>query len=69
MDRAVKLISSHRRLAAKSKERAEYKAAGNQSLRGTLAGPDEAQLHELKAAGMPVICTQNSLGLAQKDNR
>src|SRR5262245_38417094 len=31
-------------------------------------GPTEAQLTALKAAGMPVICHQNKLGLAHKDD-
>jgi hypothetical protein len=45
-----------------------YKAAGINLYVGLWQGPTEAQLHALKAAGMPVICAQNSLGLAQKDN-
>jgi hypothetical protein len=40
-----------------------YKAAGFNLYIGLWQGPTEAQLSELKAAGMPVICEQNAVGL------
>ncbi len=42
---------------------ARYKAAGFNLYIGLWQGPTEAQLTELKAAGMPVICEQNAVGL------
>lgn len=42
---------------------ARYKAAGFNLYIGLWEGPTEAQLAELKAAGMPVICSQNEVGL------
>lgn len=35
---------------------------------GLWQGPTEAQLADLKAAGMPVICEQNSVGLINENN-
>jgi len=45
-----------------------YKAAGINLYVGLWKGPTEKQLAELTAAGMPVICDQNALGLARKDD-
>lgn len=45
-----------------------YQAAGINLYVGLWQGPTEAQLTTLKAAGMPVICTQNAVGLAHKDD-
>ena len=45
-----------------------YEAAGINLYVGLWQGPTEAQLTTLKAAGMPVICTQNAVGLAHKDD-
>ena len=45
-----------------------YKKAGINLYVGLWDGPTEAQLKELKAAGMPVICAQNEVGLAHKDD-
>lgn len=44
----------------------KYKAAGINLYIGLWQGPTEAQLAELKAAGMSVICEQNEVGLAHK---
>lgn len=41
-----------------------YRAAGFNLYVGLWQGPTEDQLKTLKAAGMPVICEQNSVGLA-----
>ena len=41
---------------------------GLQFLQGLWMGPTEAQLAELKKQGMPVICDQNAVGLAHKDD-
>jgi len=46
---------------------AAYKAAGINLYLGLHNGPTVAQLNALKAAGMPVICTQNDTGLAMAD--
>jgi hypothetical protein len=43
---------------------ARYKAAGINLYVGLWRGPTAAQLEELKAAGMQVICSQNAVGLA-----
>lgn len=43
-----------------------YKAAGINLYVGLWQGPTEAQLAALKAAGMPVICEQNAVGLAHR---
>lgn len=45
---------------------ARYKAAGINLYVGLWQGPTEAQLAALKAAGMSVICEQNTVGLAHK---
>ena len=45
-----------------------YKAAGFNTYVGLWKGPTEAQLAQLKAAGMKVICAQNSVGLAHLDD-
>lgn len=45
-----------------------YKAAGINIYVGLWKGPTEEQLSELKAAGMQVICGQNKVGLAHKDD-
>ncbi len=47
---------------------AKYKAAGINVYIGLWKGPTEDQLAQLKQAGMPVICSQNSVGLAHKDD-
>jgi hypothetical protein len=47
---------------------AKFKAAGINLFVGLWKGPTEEQLAELKAAGMPVICEQNAVGLAHKDD-
>jgi len=47
---------------------AKYKAAGINMYVGLWQGPTEAQLAELTAAGMPVICYQNEVGLAHVDD-
>ncbi len=47
---------------------AKYKAAGINIYMGLWEGPTEAQLAALKAAGMPVICDQNAVGLKHKDD-
>ncbi|MBM3492813.1 MAG: hypothetical protein FJX72_00610 [Armatimonadetes bacterium] len=45
-----------------------YKAAGINLYVGLWQGPTEKQLEALKRAGMPVICDQNAVGLAHKDD-
>ena len=45
-----------------------YKAAGINLYIGLWKGPTEEQLATLKKAGMPVICGQNPVGLAHKDD-
>lgn len=45
-----------------------FKAAGINLYVGLWRGPTEAQLAALKSAGMPVICDQNKVGLAHKDD-
>ncbi len=45
-----------------------YKAAGINLYVGLWKGPTEAQLSALKKAGMAVICHQNAVGLAHKDD-
>ena len=45
---------------------ARYKAAGINLFIGLWEGPTEEQLAALKAAGMPVICEQNDVGLKHK---
>ena len=47
---------------------ARYKKAGINVYLGLWAGPTEAQLAELKKCGMAVICDQNAVGLAHKDD-
>ena len=45
---------------------ARYKAAGINLYVALWEGPTEGQLTALKAAGMPVICAQNAVGLAHR---
>jgi hypothetical protein len=45
-----------------------YKAAGINLYVGLWQGPTEKQLETLKRAGMPVMCDQNAVGLAHKDD-
>ena len=45
-----------------------YKRAGINLYVGLWRGPTEAQLAALKQAGMPVICHQNRVGLAHRDD-
>jgi len=45
-----------------------YKVAGINLYVGLWKGPTEEQLAALKAAGMPVICEQNEVGLKHKDD-
>ncbi len=47
---------------------ARFKAIGINLYVGLYEGPTAAQLTELEKAGMPVICDQNAVALAQKDN-
>jgi len=47
---------------------AKYKAAGINLYVGLWKGPTEDQLAALKEAGMQVICAQNKVGLAHKDD-
>jgi hypothetical protein len=47
---------------------ARYKQAGINLYVGLWRGPTEDQLAALKAAGMPVICAQNAVGLAHKED-
>jgi len=46
----------------------KYKAAGINLYVGLWNGPTEDQLTALKEAGMPVICAQNQMGLAHRDD-
>jgi hypothetical protein len=46
-----------------------YKQAGINLYVGLWRGPTEAQLTALKHSGMNVICSQNKVGLAHKDDR
>jgi hypothetical protein len=45
-----------------------YKRAGFNLYVGLWNGPTDAQLASLKAAGMPVVCDQNRVGLAHRDD-
>ncbi len=47
---------------------AEYRKAGVNLYIALWEGPTEAQLAELKKVGMRVICDQNAVGLAHKDD-
>lgn len=47
---------------------ARFKEAGINLYVGLWNGPTDEQLDALRAAGMPVICSQNRLGLAHKDD-
>jgi hypothetical protein len=47
---------------------ARYKAAGINLYVALWTGPTEAQLAELKKCGMQVVCDQNAVGLAHKDD-
>jgi hypothetical protein len=46
----------------------KFKAAGINLYIGLWKGPTDEQLAALKAAGMPVICEQNEVGLAHRDD-
>jgi len=48
---------------------ARFRAAGMNLYVGLWRGPTGEQLDRLKAAGMAVICSQNRLGLARRDDR
>ncbi len=45
-----------------------YRAAGINLYVGLWKGPTEEQLDGLREAGMPVICAQNAVGIAHKDD-
>lgn len=45
-----------------------FKAAGVNTYVGLWRGPTEEQLAELKASRMKIVCDQNSVGLAHKDD-
>jgi hypothetical protein len=45
-----------------------FKAAGVNTYVGLWQGPTEEQLAQLKRVGMKVVCSQNSVGLAHKDD-
>jgi hypothetical protein len=45
-----------------------YKAAGINTYVGLWKGPTEEQLAALKAAGIRVVCSQNAVGLAHRDD-
>jgi len=45
-----------------------YQEAGINLYIGLWKGPTEEQLRQLKQAGMPVICHQNAVGLAHRDD-
>ncbi|MGO8731708.1 MAG: hypothetical protein ACLQVM_02830 [Terriglobia bacterium] len=47
---------------------ARYKAAGINVYVGLWRGPTEQQLSDLTKVGMPVICEQNAVGLAHKND-
>ncbi|RPH39363.1 MAG: hypothetical protein EHM91_12485 [Planctomycetota bacterium] len=47
---------------------AKYRDAGINTYVGLWAGPTAGQLDALKAAGMKVVCHQNAVGLARKDD-
>jgi hypothetical protein len=47
---------------------ADYKAIGVNVYVGLWRGPTEAQLADLKRHGMRVVCAQNAVGLAHKDD-
>jgi hypothetical protein len=47
---------------------AKYRDAGINTYVGLWQGPTAAQLDALKAAGMKVVCHQNAVGLARKDD-
>ena len=50
------------------KNAARYQRAGINFYMGLWKGPTEAQLADLKRAGMPVICDQNEVGLKHRDD-
>ncbi|MFC1714466.1 hypothetical protein ACFL6S_12430 [Candidatus Poribacteria bacterium] len=54
--------------AQQPKNAVKYKAAGINLYVALWKGPTEEQLAELKKAGMQVICSQNKVGLAHKDD-
>ncbi len=45
-----------------------YQAAGINLYVGLWRGPTEVQLESLRKAGMPVVCHQNAVGLAHRDD-
>ncbi len=45
-----------------------YRAAGMNLYVGLWKGPTEDQLRELREVGMPVVCAQNEVGLAHRDD-
>src|SRR5688572_10342858 len=47
---------------------AKYRDAGINTYVGLWSGPTAQQLDALKAAGMKVVCHQNAVGLARKDD-
>lgn len=47
----------------------KFKAAGFNLYVGLWEGPTEAQLKMLTAAGLPVICEQNAVGLKHRDDK
>ena len=47
----------------------QYKAAGINIYFGLWKGPTEEQLAELTRQGMPVICSQNEVGLRHRDDK
>jgi hypothetical protein len=51
------------------KNAARFRAAGINLYIGLWKGPTDEQLAALKAAGMPVICEQNAVGLAHRADR
>jgi hypothetical protein len=50
------------------KNAGKYKAVGINLYVGLWRGPTQSQLDTLREAGMPVICSQNQLGLARVDD-
>jgi len=50
------------------RQASRYKEAGINLYVGLWQGPTDAQLAALKAAGMPVVCDQNAVGLRHRDD-
>ena len=64
-----RLLLPHRRLAARTRRmRPSSRRRASIVYIGLWNGPTEADLAELKKAGMPLICDQNAVGLAHKDD-